>query len=99
MTSRQLNRRLDQIEQDHLRAAQRAAEIYASGQRAMCCPIPEQCTQNEVDAALSLLRTWHRSLQGGVRDEASEAAGITFRNFAISLHRKYGGWAADQELS
>ena len=87
-----LKRRLEQLEQSAQRHAIRQAGRFESSQRDLACPLPKKATPAEVAEALRLLTLGKKALP-------DPKPLLKFRDFAIGLHRKYGGPFAGEELS
>ena len=90
--STRIKRRLEQIELEAARRSHLEAVVFEAMQRGLCCPLPIEASPAETDEAWQLLALAKAALP----DQSHLSA---FRDFAIRLHRKYGGPFADEGLS
>lgn len=95
MRNRRMNDRLDRLEREAARQAERDRQHLAA-QQDLCCPLPDATTPEEFAEALSLLTAAHAAIRF---DRGDLWALSHFRDYAIGLHKKYGGPFANQEPS
>jgi hypothetical protein len=91
-----IKKRLQALELGATEKAHRYIEPFESCQGDLCCPLPAETMQAESDEALRLLTVGHAAL---CVDRTNLPPLNAFRNYAISLHRKYNGPFAGEELS
>ena len=96
MSSNRIRKRLEQLERDATDQLRRDLELHLSSQKELCCPLPEQTTPEESGKAFELLKAGQAAIK---IDKADQRLLGVFRDYAIRLHRKYGGPFAGEELS
>ena len=91
-----LKKRLQSLELEAAQKARRSILEFESAQRALCCPLPPETTTAERDEAWRLLKAGQDALKV---DIANQKPLGRLRDYAIGLHRKYGGSFAGEEFS
>ena len=91
-----LKKRLQALEFHSVLKSDHERRVFESSQRDLCCPLPAETTPEEFAEALTLLTVAHAAIQVN-RDGQAPLA--TFKNYAIALHRKYGGPFAGEGFS
>ena len=86
-------RRLEALELDADEQSRHQLSMRISAQRKLCCPMPKGATAAEHKAALHLM------IKAQKCRSPTHAGWLAVRNYAIGLHRKYGGPFASEDLA
>ena len=89
-------KRLAKLEHEAALKLRQDRQSYLSLQRETCCPLPDGTTPEESAEALRLLTAGRDAVRVDINNHAPL---LKLRDYAIRLHRKYGGPFAGEELS